>query len=129
MRRPLLVLAAALVLIGLVAGGLAWLLETPKPPPRADRAERLYYAFCVSCHGVDGRGSWRAALFLIRPGDIGDPVRLRGDSDEYVFEIIKHGGAPLGRPGMPGFGFYLSDEDVRSLIGYLRGLPGRRARR
>ena len=26
--------------------------------------ERLFYAYCIECHGRDGRGSWRAALFL-----------------------------------------------------------------
>ena len=120
MRRPFVALAAAIAAIGLFTGGLAWLLDTPKPPPGADRAERLYYAFCASCHGIDGRGSWRAALFLVRPGDLTDPTRITARTDQYLFDIIKHGGSPIGRPGMPAFGSTLSDEDIALLVHYVR---------
>ena len=125
MRRPLIALAVAIAAIGLFTGGLAWLLDAPKPPPGADRAERLYYAFCASCHGVDGRGSWRAALFLVRPGDLADPNRINARSDQYLFDIIKHGGSPIGRPGMPAFGSTLSDEDITLLAQHVRKLAAR----
>jgi aldose sugar dehydrogenase len=121
-KRPLVALALAIAAIGLFTGGLAWLLDTPKAPPGAERAERLYYAFCASCHGVDGRGSWRAALFLVRPGDLTDQARLATVSDAYLFDLIKHGGAPIGRPGMPAFGSTLSDEDITLLVAYVRQL-------
>ena len=130
MRRPLLVLVAALALVGAFAGGLAWLLDSPKPPPAASRSERLYYAFCVDCHGRDGRGSWRAVLFLIRPGDLTGSPGTRASSDRYLADIITHGGAPIGRPGMPAFGAQLSDADVAELVRYLRALgDGRSAPR
>ena len=70
MRRGFVGLAIAVLAIGVFTGGLAWLLETPKAPPGTGRAEHLYYGLCVSCHGVDGHGSRRATLFLIRPGDL-----------------------------------------------------------
>ena len=125
MCRPFLGLVVALFVVGVAAGGLAWLLNDPKPPAGASRAERLYYAYCVTCHGQDGHGSWRAALFLIRPGDLAAAARQRPDG--YLFEIIKHGGAPIGRPGMPAFGFHLSDDDIRELAAYLKTLNSRRA--
>ena len=121
MRRPLLVLAVAIAAMAIVTGGLAWLLDTPKPPAGADRAERLYLAFCATCHGSDGRGSWRAALFLVRPGNLTDPA-LRRRSDQYLFDLIKHGGAAIGRPGMPAFGSTLSDADITLLVQYVRRL-------
>jgi mono/diheme cytochrome c family protein len=124
-RPPLVALVTALAAIGLVAAGLAWLLDVPTPPPGASRAERLYVGVCATCHGLDGRGSWRAALFLIRPGDLGERARMSRDSDAYLFEIIKNGGAPFGRPGMPSFG-YLSDADIEALVHYVRGLAARR---
>ena len=120
MRRPFVALAVAIAAVGLFTGGLAWLLDTPKAPPGADRAERVYYGFCASCHGVDGRGSWQAALFLVRPGDLTDSNRITARSDEYLFDIIKHGGSPIGRPGMPAFGSTLSDEDITLLVQYVR---------
>lgn len=126
MRRPLLGLLAALVVVGAIAGALAWLLNDPKPPTSASHAERLYYAYCVTCHGVDGRGSWRAALFLIRPGDLASAARSR--PERYLLDIIKHGGAPLGRPGMPAFGYHLSDADIEALVAYLKTLDRRPAR-
>jgi mono/diheme cytochrome c family protein len=125
MRRPLIALAVAIAAVGVFTGGLAWLLDTPKPPPGADRAERLSYAFCATCHGVDGRGSWRAALFLVRPGDLTDSARMATLSDSYLFDLIKHGGAPIGRPGMPAFGTTLSDDDIRLLVQYVRTLAKR----
>ena len=122
MRRPLVALVVALTVIGTFTGGLAWLLSDARPPAGASRAEQLYYGFCAECHGVDGRGSWRAALFLLRPGDLTDPARMRVQSDKYLFEIIKHGGAPIGRPGMPAFGAQLSDADIEAMVGYVRAL-------
>jgi mono/diheme cytochrome c family protein len=121
MRRAVLMLAAAIAGIGVFTGGLAWLLTDPKPPAGAGRGERLYYAYCVECHGRDGRGSWRAALFLLRPGNLTSP-KAAAESDRYLFDIIKHGGSPIGRPGMPAFGYHLKDEDINELVKYVRTL-------
>jgi len=120
MRRAFVVLAAALLGVGLFTGGLAWLLTDPRPRAGASRGERLFYAYCVECHGRDGRGSWRAALFLLRPGNLGD--RVRDASDTYLFDVIKQGGSAIGRPGMPAFGYHLSDADITELVKYLRTL-------
>jgi mono/diheme cytochrome c family protein len=120
-RRPLIALAAALAGIGLFTGVLAWVLDTPRPRPGAPRAERLYLTLCAPCHGEDGRGSWRAALFLIRPGDLTDRTRMGSHTDRYLFDIVKHGGSPIGRPGMPGFE-HVPDADIQELVRYLRTL-------
>ena len=124
MRRGLTILVVCIAALGLFTGGLAWLLNDPRPPAGATRGERLYYAHCVECHGRDGRGSWRAALFLLRPGDLTAPGRLAEQSDRYLFDLIKNGGSSLGRPGMPSFG-YLSDDDIQAIVAYIRALPQR----
>jgi mono/diheme cytochrome c family protein len=126
MRRPLVALAVAIAAIGGFTTGLAWLLTDPRPPAGATRGERLFYAYCVECHGRDGRGSWRAALFLLRPGDLADPSRMSSHTDQYLFDIVKHGGAPVGRPGMPSFGYHLEDADLQALVGHIRTLADRR---
>jgi mono/diheme cytochrome c family protein len=122
MRRGVLILLAAVAAVGAFTGGLAWLLTDPRPPAGASRAQRLYYAYCVECHGVDGRGSWRASLFWLRPGDLTDRRRIAAESDQYLFDLIKNGGATIGRSGMPAFGAQLSDEDIALLVRYVRTL-------
>jgi mono/diheme cytochrome c family protein len=122
MCRPLLALFVVLAGIGAFTGGLAWLLDTPRPPAGAPKAERLYLGLCATCHGADGRGSWRAALFLVRPGRLSDAAVIEARSDQYLFDLIKSGGAPIGRPGMPAFGSTLTDDDIRAMVGYVRGL-------
>ena len=57
-------------------------------------------------------------------GDLTDPARLRQQTDEYLVEMITHGGAPFGRPGMPAFGASLKAEDIRALVEYVRSLSG-----
>jgi mono/diheme cytochrome c family protein len=53
---------------------------------------------------------------------------MSGRSDAYLFDLVKHGGAPIGRPGMPGFGATLSDADIALLVAYARSLPARAAK-
>ena len=125
MLRPILAFAAAISAIGLFTGGLAWLLDTPRPPLGASRGERIYYALRVSFHGVTGHGSWRATLFLVRPGDLADPGRQQASSDSYLFDLVKNGGAAIGRPGMPAFGSALTGEEIRAVVRYVRSLPTR----
>src|SRR5262245_32274687 len=121
MRRAFGMLIVAIAGVGLFAAALAWLLTDPQPPAGAGRGERLFYAYCVTCHGRDGRGSWRAALFLLRPGTLGSP-RVAAESDRYLFDLVKNGGSPVGRPGMPSFGYHLSDDDIAQLVKHVRDL-------
>lgn len=122
MRHPAVALVGFIVAIGLVAALVATVFDEVKPPPGAPAGERLYYRYCLPCHGRDGRGSWRATLFLIRPSDLSDPTRLRADSDAYLHELIKNGGSPLGKPGMPAFGYNLDDRQIGEVIGFVRAL-------
>ena len=107
----------------LVASVLA-LLFLPHPVPRdAPPAQRLYLSRCAECHGANGHGSWRATLFLLRPRNLADPRRVGPLSDAYLFDLVKNGGAPIGKPGMPAFGYHLSDEQIREVVRYVRSLP------
>ena len=124
--RWLIVLAAlAVIVVNLVVFVAFW--PPPSPPPGASPAQRLYFAHCVTCHGPSGNGSWRATLFMIRPGDLSDPRRTQALSDKYLFDVIQQGGASFGKPGMPAFGFHLSDAQIRDLVRFLRALPRERA--
>jgi len=108
----------------LLLGSIIALIVLPHPvPKKATPTQRLYLTQCAGCHGANGRGSWRATLFLMRPGDLGDPRTLAGKRDDYLFDLIKGGGATIGKPGMPAFGYHLSDEQIRELVAYVRALP------
>src|SRR5437879_3834023 len=91
MRRPFVALLVVLVVIGAFTGGLAWLLDTPRPPAGATKGQRLYLGLCATCHGPEGRGSWRAALFLVRPGNLADAAVMDRRSDNYRPDLSKPG--------------------------------------
>jgi len=122
MSRAAVLLIGSVLAIGVVAALVARAVEETPPPPGASLGERVYYRYCADCHGPDGRGSWRATLFLIRPGDLTDSAWMRASSDAYLRDLIKHGGSPLGKPGMPGFGFHLDDRQVDAVLAHVRTL-------
>lgn len=123
-RWLLIVVGPALFLL---VGSILALLFLPHPVPKtATPVQRIYLSECATCHGANGHGSWRATLFLIRSGNLADPRTLAGRTDQYLFDLIKDGGATIGKPGMPAFGFHLSDEQIRALIAYVRALSERR---
>src|SRR5256885_754214 len=114
MRRALLVLVLAIAAIGVFAAGLATLLDTPGPPRGASRGERLFYGLCVTCHGTDGRGSWRAAPAPLRattpaarPRAVGagwglTPLRSGGGRPARVPRTSYAGGRGMGPKGPGG---------------------------
>jgi mono/diheme cytochrome c family protein len=116
----LVILAPSLLLVG---SSVLALLFLPHPVPKnATPVQRAYLTDCAPCHGANGRGSWRATIFFIRPGNLTDRKAIAPLSDEYMFNLIKHGGATIGRPGMPAFGYHLSDDEIRALVAYVRTL-------
>lgn len=122
MRRSLGIAVGLMAMISLAAILTTALLPETPPPPGAPRSQELYLRLCASCHGRSGSGSWRATLLLIRPGNLADRSRMQELSDQFLFDLIKHGGAPIGKPGMPGFAFHLSDDEIRELVAYVRTL-------
>ena len=116
----LVILAPTLLLM---AGSVLALLFVPHPVPKtATAVQRAYLTRCASCHGANGRGSWRATLFFIRPGDLTDRDAMSRLSDDYLFGLIKNGGATIGKPGMPAFGYHLTDAEIRALVAHVRML-------
>ena len=54
--------------------------------------------------------------------DLTDSAYLQTLPDEYLFQIIKQGGANLGKPGMPSWGQELDDREIRDLVVHIRSL-------
>ncbi len=111
---------------GIVVGAAAvGLFALPRGGPATDSrpGAALYRAHCATCHGASGRGNaWRARLLFLHPGNLTDSKAMQTLSDDFLFQIIKHGGANFGKPGMPSFGFHLTDEEIRALVTYMRTL-------
>ena len=127
MTRRHALAGGGLVAVLLLAVGVM-LVRAPLPPsPRGPEPGRaLFQAHCAACHGAGGRGdSWRARLLFLRPGDLSRPV-MATLSDQYLVELIRHGGSTFGKPGMPSFGFVLSDTEIEA-VDPVRQEPGPRA--
>jgi mono/diheme cytochrome c family protein len=84
------------------------------------QAGRLaFIGSCAECHGAtgDGKGVFGSASYPPAT-DLtkGDPKEM---SDAQLFWIVKHG---LSFTGMPAFGGQYSDQDIWSLVAYIRSL-------
>ena len=123
-RRALAYALTGAALAALAAGAFA-LVRAPLPTsPRGPEPGRsLFQTHCATCHGPAGRGdSWRARLLFLRPGNLADPA-MASLPDQYLADMIRHGGSTFGKPGMPSFGFVLSEEEIDALVQYVRSLP------
>lgn len=76
---------------------------------RPDKASELYLENCASCHGSSFEGGLG--------GNLVDGVWNHGDSDEAMARVISQGLSDLG---MPAFEKKLSNEQIRSLVVFLR---------
>jgi len=58
-----------------------------------------------------------------RPKNLNDYEYMKNLTDEELFNIIKYGGASVGKsPFMPAWGSTLSDQEIIDTILYLRSL-------
>jgi cbb3-type cytochrome c oxidase subunit III len=82
--------------------------------PAPDAGGDLFKQKCAMCHGADGKGY--AAL---KTPDFTDPKVQASLTDAQIIETIKN-----GRPGtaMPPFKDSLSDDQIASLVKYIRSL-------
>ena len=122
--RRALAWGAAGIVVGVLLVTAIALIRAPVPPsPRGPEPGRtLFQAHCATCHGPAGRGdSWRARLLFLRPGDLGSPAMV-SQTDQYLEDLIRHGGSTFGKPGMPSFGFVLSETEIEAVVHYLRSL-------
>jgi mono/diheme cytochrome c family protein len=123
--------------LGVVALALA--AATPAAGGDALPGRALYEEYCVSCHGVAGKGDGPAGLAVVpMPRDFSvGRFKFDADSDgstgteRDLFLVIRDGGAAVGgNPLMAPWG-HLGDERIRELVAYVRSLErgGEGARR
>jgi cytochrome c6 len=82
----------------------------------ADEASvKLYKAKCAACHGPDGKGE-TAMGKANKLRDLAS-ADVQKQSDEELTTIIT-----AGKNKMPAYGKSLSAEQIKGLVGYVRGL-------
>jgi len=108
-------------LISIIAIALGVVLTSRPMTGEASRssarsAAELYTKNCASCHGKDGRAKTVKAK-LNHARDLTDPVWQERATDERLFNTIMN-----GKQKMPGFSKKLSEQEINSLVTYVRGL-------
>jgi mono/diheme cytochrome c family protein len=129
-RGRVILLGFAAVAAGF--GGLVWAALTPSVGPARASADRgdvtagreLYVRHCAACHGDTGRGDGAsAASFATKPADLTDGRLLNGLPNEFLYNVIMHGGPAEGlSPAMPPLSAYLGDDQTRQVIQYVRSI-------
>jgi mono/diheme cytochrome c family protein len=100
-------------------------------PQSTAAGKRAYDANCAACHGNLAQGAVKAGITISileeqrgkQPPDLTDEQVDHGSSDAEIFAVIKRGLPPTM---MPGFAGVLSDDEIRSIVNYLRTLQPRK---
>jgi len=98
--------------------------ESSAEPAGARPAAELYAANCSSCHGPKGEGDGPLSAGLVpTPAKHADGGYMNALSNDHIFKVIKEGGAAVGKsPTMAPWGTSMSDEEIKGLVGFIRGL-------
>lgn len=82
-----------------------------------EKGKKIYETYCLSCHGMRGKGDGPAGKVLKPPAaDFTDDVWKHGSKDEDLYKVIKEGVKNTGMAGFP----YLKDDEIKAVISYIR---------
>ena len=106
--RKLMIIGVALLVAGAISA-------------RAADAKENWDKNCKVCHGPDGKGKTKMGeKFGIK--DYTDPKVQDGMKDEEMTKAIKGGVKDGDKTKMKAFGETLSDDEIKALVKYVRGL-------
>ena len=99
----------------------------PSTPASIAAGKTAYDANCAACHGNLAQGAVKAgvAISIIeeqggkQPPDLTDDQWDHGSSDGEIYAVIKRGIPPTMMPGLDG---RIPDNDIWSIVNYLRTL-------
>jgi mono/diheme cytochrome c family protein len=91
-----------------------------KPTAASIAAGKKKYGYdCAMCHGAEGDGKGDLAIDMkLKMPDYRDPATLKSVTDGEMFYVIKNGNGGA----MPSEADRLKDEDVWSLVNYIRSI-------
>jgi cytochrome c553 len=89
----------------------------------AQDASLQFKVYCARCHGFVGRGDGAdAGTLKTPPRDFTDCKLMRTIPDNTMFTAIRDGGTAVNLPNdMPSWSAGLSDDQIRTLMKYIRG--------
>jgi mono/diheme cytochrome c family protein len=91
----------------------------------AARGKPLHVTNCAECHGADGKAQVVVLHMDVPPKDQSDPAYMKTLPDAYLYLAICKGGEAVGKNHvMPAWGEFLSDQDIRDLIAWVRTFSG-----
>jgi len=92
--------------------------------PSAAEGKTLYRIYCTQCHGLEGDGyGINVEDMEVLPRDHTDAKEMLTRTDEDLFKAIKHGGKAIDKSVlMPNWDANFSDEQIMSLVRYLRSV-------
>ena len=102
----------------LLAAASLTLAQQPGP----EEAKRIYDQMCAGCHGYKGDGGeGHRGGFSPHIGTLANKEYMGSLPDDYLFLIIKKGGAYMGKMAtMPAWEKRLTDEQIRSIVAHIR---------
>ena len=89
-----------------------------------EKGKELFLRYCSGCHGEDGRGE--AKTFRPNVGNLAVKELMDQLPDEYLFTVIKNGGAAVGKnAAMPAWQKQLVDQEIWEIVAFVRTLGQR----
>ncbi len=97
-------------------------------PVSAARGEAIFLDHCALCHGIRGKGDGPRSAYFVQGGQyIPDMTvaQVLAGRDKELIENIREGLNRLPEPSyvMPAFKYILSDEEIRSVLAYVKTFP------
>jgi mono/diheme cytochrome c family protein len=99
-------------------------------PPSAARGQAIFLDHCALCHGVHGKGDGPRSAFFMPGGQYIPDMTLAAvmnGRDKELLGSIREGLRRLPEPAyvMPQFKYILSDEEIQSVLAYVKTLSGK----
>jgi cytochrome c oxidase cbb3-type subunit III len=112
MKYPIAIIATLLTIVTMAARA-----QTDSPNGKA-----IYDQMCAGCHGYRGDGGeGHRGGFSPHVGTLANKAYMEQLPDDYLILIIKKGGAYMGKIAtMPAWEKRLNDDEIRSIVAYIR---------
>ena len=123
MRNPITIRPLTILAVLLAGAPLAALAQSDAPSTK-----QIYDQMCAGCHGYRGDGGeGHRGGFSPHVGTLADKEYMAEVPDDYLFLVIKKGGAYMGKIAtMQAWEKKLSDDEIHALVAHIRTFTAER---